>query len=285
MMTTSMARPNFSASSAWIASAFSDLGELISEKECRTFGGAAIPWIVALSMHGSADSVAAYEMNCRQLLSRYSTELALKNALRDIRQASTINSWTERAGRLEGGTSLVRSGFGRILTPNQYSRDYLPPDANRARAASNEIFKLRGQFVSKGCNHVAVALATYITLLTAHPLVDGNGRTARALFVADATVVEQGVSSFALAAVLLKGKRSAEFHLSAKCARAGEFFMLAECFGSALDGIARSVHPILAALTATPFSSFDEQVALAEEIHGLLCGPPAQSVRGPGIFG
>lgn len=285
MMTTLMARPNFSASSAWIASVFSDLSELTSERKCQLFDGAAIPWIVALSMHGSGDSAAAYVLNCRQLLNRFSTEEELTNALTGVRQAVTVNSWVERAGRLTGEKCLVRNGFSRVLTSNQYSRDYLPPHAERARAACVEIFTMRGKCSSSGGSHVAMALATYIALLTVHPLVDGNGRTARALFVADATGKKRGVSSFALATVLLRRKRSAEFHLSAKCARAGDFFMLAECFGSILDDIVKTAHPMLTALSAAPFDSFDEQVLVATEMHGSLCGYLPQAAGRPSVFG
>ncbi|HAL21360.1 MAG TPA: hypothetical protein DCP40_01305 [Stenotrophomonas sp.] len=284
MMASSLARPHFSASSTWIASAFSGLGELLPGAACPSFAGAVIPWIVALSMHGSSENVAAYEANCRRLLSRYGTERALEDALGFIGQASSISSLIDRTGQLEQEKCRPRNGFARVLTPNRYSQDYLPPDAGRARAASKEIFRLREDSASRDGGRVALALATYISMLTVHPLVDGNGRTARALFVADATTIGAGVSSFALAAILLKTSRSAEFHMSAKCARAGDFCMLAECFRSALDCIAFSVHPILRELAAVPVANFESQFALARELHGMLCGHAAQGVGTSGTF-
>ncbi|WP_425478453.1 Fic family protein [Xanthomonas hyacinthi] len=217
-------------------------------------------------MHGSTTSLPDYLANHRKLLEQFEGFRSLKRGLWSLRSAGTLDTCVVRAQSLTAYKAKIRTTTNRVLTPNAYSRDYLPPNPVSAREACRQIFRLRAAWTAKAERNNALALSTYITLLTVHPFEDGNGRTCRMLLAADAMGGDRCDPISALAGLLLKGQQSMPFHLSARCARAGDFHMLAECHRSAMTFASANLTPILLALDSVPSDNYDKQSYWAERL-------------------
>jgi len=278
------ALPSFSASNDWLKAAFHEIGGLVREGESLELHGAAPAWVAALLMHGSTASMSQYLTNYSALSTRFEGFAALRRGLWALRNSSTIERCVERAEPLSGFKATIRSNANRVLTPNAYSRDYLPPNPEAARDASMQIFRLRAQWGSKGNRATALALSTYTTFLTVHPFVDGNGRTFRMLLAADSMGVGRCNPHPALATFLLKSQQSLPFHISAKCARAGDFNMLAHCYHSSLAFTCSTLSPLLRSLDRIPPGEHREQVRWAEEIFALVFEALNQGNSRVGLF-
>lgn len=262
--------PQFSASDDWLNSAFAQIGELVCEEESPELNGAALAWVTALLMHGSTASMSQYLTNYAALTSRLEGYASLRRGLRSLRSSATIVRCTERAAPLTGFMAQIRSGSNRVLTPNAFSHDYLPPNHASAREAIRQIFRLRAKWTHRRDRTAALALSTYITFLTVHPFVDGNGRTCRMLLAADSMGGHRCDPAATLATFLLKSQHSLPFHISAKCARAGDFNMLSNCYRTSLDFTSAHLVPLLVELDQVPPSEHDRQALWAERIFSLV---------------
>lgn len=258
--------PQFSASAGWIQSAFADLGDLVCEQQYPSLNGAAPGWVAALLMHGSTEGLPNYLENHAKLMEKFESFGILKRGLWSLRSAGTLETCIFRASPLTAYKAKIRTTANRVLTPNAYSRDYLPPNPVSAREACRQIFRIRAAWIAKADRNNALALSTYITLLTVHPLEDGNGRTCRMLLAADTMGGDRCDPVGALAGLLLKSQQSMPFHLSARCARAGDFHMLAECHRSAMAFASVNLTPILLALDKVPSDDCEKQIFWAEQL-------------------
>lgn len=271
-MNLSLARPPFSASKEWILSAFGDIGGLLGQFDVPAHGGLATSWVAALMMHGSTQCISRFQENYDLLLSRSGGVSQLQRGLGALKASGTYGSCLDRIAKLTGFRASQRTTGCRVLTPNPYSRDYLPPAAVGASEAVRHIFRLRAQYRGSERSDAARALATYITLLTAHALVDGNGRTARMLMVADSIAGSVSRPILPLAALWLKSQRALPFHLSARCARAGDFQMLADSFVSATRVVTDRIGPLLQDLDAVSLDDSITQSRYAAAMHAVVSG-------------
>lgn len=213
--------------------AFVELHEGFSTIRAPELECVAPSWLVALLMHNSFQSEEDYLQNHRTLDAQFD-ESKLKAQLWKIARCGTLDSLIRSIRNLTKTDSVVRAHTTRILTPNVYSQQFLPPTPHQAKLATERLFRLRSRY-STGSASIASALATYFVLLTIPPLKDGNGRTSRLLFGADVFSRSRSGMILIIALILLKRQRSEHFHLAARCARAGDFSMLSTCFRETVD--------------------------------------------------
>jgi len=274
----------FSASHVWVSSAFGEL-EAMLEDHCQEEADVQVEglaWIIALLRHDSFESEERYQENYRSLRARYAGD-ALSDRLRLAASGSTLREIMKRACGLTGHSPAVRTSGVGIVTRNAFSADFLPPEPMRAKLAIDAWFERR--LVPAGPNGtIGRALASYLVFLTIHPLKDGNGRMARMLFAADHAQRIANMPRHVLALILLQREQRQPFHLAAKCARVGDFQMLASCYLEALDMASRGFGDLLAELgsNAVDNEGATSQAPVAMEIHrrlGMaLAGPRATSL-------
>jgi len=74
----------------------------------------------------------------------------------------------------------------------------------------------------------------------------------------------------ALAILLLKAQQSQPFHLSARCARAGDFNMLASCYRESLRFSQDRLSPLLVSLDRVPSDEYEHQLEWVGRIFSLV---------------
>ncbi|WP_340568360.1 Fic family protein [Stenotrophomonas sp. G106K1] len=221
----------FTCSGQWIADAFSQL-RLSCDVPLRRDVTCPLPVVTALLLHDSFDHSEVFGRNLERherLHAQGMLELALGRAF----SACTLGQLSMALETITCMRPAQRMhGIG-IVTQNSYSRRFRGPPAVEAIRASVRLFNARRRRSER--SGIERALATYLVLLSIHPFVDGNGRTARMLFAADMLAHDgHAVPRLMLGLILLHRGRGRLFHLAAMCARTGDFSMLATCYSEAL---------------------------------------------------
>jgi hypothetical protein len=267
----------FSANDEWIALAFVELNEHLQKLRTSHIGYQSLDWIVPMLMHDGFASTECYLENRRIVLASGGGK-ALAPKLWSAARAGTLESVTGHLRKAIGFEGRRRTRSTRILTPNVYSHTFEPPSAKGLTRTLSALFRARSHYLQTPCA-LGPVLATYLVLLTIHPLQDGNGRTARLLFAADVVSRFPQSGSVLLALVLLTSHRGERFHMAAKIARSGDFHMLASWFIDALQHAERSFAPKLRELeSAVEAGGLGEAEALAlhaaltPEMKGMLWG-------------
>lgn len=235
----------FSAADGWIDAAFQEMEAwpwTIDRDE--TTSGVALMFL-GLVMHGSLNGPKEFLENFAKLRCNASSG-ALMPRLVSISEARSLSGLLKEICSVTAFEAKIRSQGIRITGRDVFSQGFLPPNASRARLATLRLFEQR-RSGPLGRRSLGFALASYLVLLTIHPLADGNGRTARAMFAADCAVAGLGFWPV-LGLLLMRQERGRLFHLAARCARQGDFTMFASCyeqaeqqarryFGACLEGL------------------------------------------------
>jgi len=220
----------FSVSDAWIDEAFQQMDSWSNSLGAEEISPGVAFQLLGLLMHGSLSGPEHFLRNVLELGRRVAME-GLLQRLVEVAEARTSPDLLRKISLLTGSGAKTRSHGIRITTVDAFSEGFLPPDASRAWKATCRLFERRHQRVG-GRRSIGFALASYLVLLTIHPLVDGNGRTARALFAADC--VANGLGAWPmLSLMLMQQDQNRLFHLAARCARQGDFGMLVSCYEQA----------------------------------------------------
>ncbi len=259
----------FTCSDQWIADAFSEL-RLSCGVPLRQDVTCPLPVATALLLHDSFDRSELFERNLERHELLHAHAL-LEPALNRAHAACTLGQLSAALETITGLRPAQRMrGIG-IATQNSYSQRFRGPSAVQAMRASVRLFSTRRRQTER--SGIEKALATYVVLLSIHPFADGNGRTARMLFAADALAHDgHAAPQLTLALILLHRGRGRLFHLAALCARTGDFSMLATCYSEALS-LAGAFLPALCPQQGRP-ALFDGY----QRIDGLLKRAPAPHI-------
>lgn len=224
-------QPTFTCGDKWIDEAFAGL-RLSCEGLSRQDVGCPLPVVTAMLLHDSFECCSVFERN----LERHQwlhAQAMLEAALGRASGACTLGQLSTALETLTGTRPVQRTQGMGIATRNCYSRRFRAPAPVACVRASVCLFSARRRHAGR-CG-IERALATYLVLLSIHPFVDGNGRTARMLFAADALAHDgRAAPQLILGLMLLHRGRGQLFHLAALCARTGDFSMLAACYSEAL---------------------------------------------------
>jgi len=225
-----------------------------------------LPRATALLLHDSFHGLEVFEANLARQ-ARMQSKGTLEKALGAAFAARTLRKLGKALAPVTGLSPAQRmQGIG-IRTRNPHSQRFRAPTAAEAGRAAGRLFEVRRRLL--GQYGIGAALASYLVLLSIHPFADGNGRTARMLFAADVNALDREAAAHVLLGlVLLHRGRSQLFHLSALCARAGDFTMLATCYAEAMV-LAGGLLPTLYADRGSqaPIDAY-------RRIDGLLKPPP-----------
>lgn len=257
----------FSALDAWMESLYSQIeGVKIGPACAQKFQEDTVFSLCALLLEhdvfGSEDSYAErVDQICRGEVATF------RNRGREL--PTTVKEYVRLARRCLSVDLTLRSGLVRIKTDNNFSREFLPPMAERARSVmSYALVRTRNQLAHKGdLDSVApVLLLNYFLSLTAHPFRDGNGRSSRWYFARGICAAAGPGSMFILALVLLHRHRSSAFHLAARLARLGDFSTMLMEYRNCLDAAATEFSEDLAELSQVCIRTSDHRVTRAQRI-------------------
>ena len=291
MPITKINNPHYSTSPKWIKNCFEFLSkeltgvtELARDSGVRDDADApewTASWILALLMHGSHCADTFVENHARLIST--TTKKGLFEHLHEISEARKPADMLRAAKPLSGLQGSVRRSTSRIVTRSFYSTNFLPPKAERIPGSLSVIFDLRSRLLHFN-DVTGPSLATYLTFLTVHPLVDGNGRTARLLFAADVLSKNRRNHFLVLALLFMHSNRSQLFHLSARCARDGGFEMIASCFTSSLKMITGDVLSCLSSLAGAKSRGEAAEINFAIDLHCAVRSIMSPTASTPRIF-
>lgn len=244
-------RVSFSASDAWLRDCLAQSeGFVVPSGDAQN--AKLFDLLVPLYDHGGADprSNTQYISRIHQLLSGDDSTRA-----RDIFPCMTLPEFLRSAEKAIGFRPSMRNTAIVIDTANAFTQHFLPPGAQRAKAAAHFLLKISYARLS-GRRDVGAALTTYFLFLTIHPLLDGNGRTARRLF-ASCVADHEDSPVLVLALALLHQRSATNFHLACKIARLGDMSHLLDRFRESIASVhtifGRNLEALNRALDATQY--------------------------------
>ncbi len=178
----------FACSTGWISDQFQQMTPWQPSFQSKFTDIEILPWILGFLVHDSFDSFESYWKNAAKFAGIGSGDHArLLSKLTSASAQDRLDDLIMALRKLTGFRAVVRTGAVRISTRNDFSRGFLPPHSIEAGKAMETLFALRR--VPDGSTiEIGRSLASYMVFLTAHPLRDGNGRSARMLFAADCVV-------------------------------------------------------------------------------------------------
>jgi hypothetical protein len=258
----------FSCSNEWVDACFQKMERWQPSIESVHTDIEVLPWVLGFLIHDSFDSFECYWTNALKFAGGGCSGLV--ENLSSVGIQSGLSGMVGAARKITTLRASVRTGGMRINTENSFSRDFLPPGAIDARRAVDRLFAGRGRSAGNTIG-IGQSLASYMIFLTAHPLTDGNGRTARMLFASDCVRRSAGSASHEiLGLILFHRNRGSMLHLSARCARAGDMGMLASCYDQALkrsrDELGDGLHALGRAISA----GTDQVRTVCRDIHAFL---------------
>lgn len=266
----------YSAKRQWVESGFEQAASTIADQGHDTSPSrqVCIPWLVALLLHDSMQSLQHYQANVAQMQALLKAGQGA-DIMGTLHQSEAIGAFAKACGTLTGQRLRLRSGLCLVRSPSMLSNGFVPPPATSVAPCCAALFRARQQDPLR-LRNVPVRLASYLILLTIHPFQDGNGRAARLLFAAD-TLSSGASPNDLLALALMHSNASAQFHLAAKCARLGDFSMLFTCY----EAMRHRVPLIFGELTARLSDALANDDPLAvQEAAALLHAQVGRQLQG-----
>lgn len=162
--------------------------------------------------------------------------------------------------------AVIRSTPTRIVSRNSITKAFIPPPPSDVQTAI--AYALRSGFegleLAKKHNEVVgIALATYFLLITIHPLIDGNGRTARYYFSECLKHKHVNSPELLVALAMLHSGQSERFHIAARIAREGDFSVFMESYADSINVAGR--------LFNTEISRISHMSGNLDENRDLIC--------------
>lgn len=230
-------QPNFTASNKWISDTL---------EASRHFVLPVIPeiprpeWVFSLVahflQHSALESASLTEREIWLVLKGDPQAFANK-AVRYF-PCHTVDALLQAASRAGDISARLRQSEVRLDSSNPFTAAYRPPPPKELRRAMGHLMQAGRVEASRSSNSsemVGAALGSYFTLLTIHPLRDGNGRTARACFLGSIAKLTSLSPLLILGLCLLHQERNSSFHLAASLARMGEPDAILQIFHSSIE--------------------------------------------------